>query len=139
MSPFLPGLVYADPDTHAEVAAAQKGTGGAGGEHQGDAITIAHGVIKKHAEDHPECVAPLRIAKNEGRGLENPFLEYTKTILTPDRFPRLVEMFRASSPPQGNYAEEIQALAELRDAGTISQAQFDEAFTKILPERPPTR
>lgn len=118
LSPHLPGLVYAHPDVHADVKAGEK--------FKSDAVVMPFRVVKRHAQEHPECVSPLTVAMNEGRGKENPYLAYTKTILVPEQFPLLSEMFVAAAPPQRNLSDEVQRLAEMRDAGTISQAQFDD-------------
>lgn len=117
LSPHLPGLVFAHPDIHAGVKAGEKV--------KSDAVVMPFRFVKRHAQEHPECVAPLTVAMNEGRGHENPFLAYTKTILVPEQFPLLSEMFVAAIPPQRTLSDEVQRLAQMRDSGTISQEQFD--------------
>ena len=118
LSPHLPGLVFADPDVHAAVKA--------GEQSKSYAVVMPFRVIKAHAQQHPECVAPLKVAMNEGRGKENPYLAYTKTILVPEQFPLLSEMFVAAIPPKRTLSDEVQRLAGLRDSGTISREQFDD-------------
>lgn len=117
LSPHLPGLVFADPDVHAAVKAGEKV--------KSDAVLMPFGIVKAHASAHPECVAPLKVAMNEGRGSENPFLAYTKTILVPEQFPLLSGMFTAATPPKRNLSDEVQRLAAMRDSGAISPEQFD--------------
>lgn len=123
LSPHLPGLVYADPMTHLEV---KKGE-----QRKEDAVTIAFGVISKHADAHPECVAPLTVARNEQRGHENPFLAYTQTILVPEQFPLMSEMFTSAKPVQRSVSDEVHRLAELRDQGSITQEQFNDLIKNL--------
>lgn len=117
VAPGLPGLVYVDKDDHPDVAAK--------GKQKPDAFVIPWSAVKAHAAAHPECVAPLQAPRNEGRGVEDPFLSYAKTIITPERFPQLSGMFVAAQPPVASLADEVQRLAALRDAGTIDNATFN--------------
>ena len=116
VSPNLPGLVFVHPDLHDEVTSR--------GKQNADAFIIPWSAVKAHASEHPECVAVLNAPANEGRGRENPFLSYAKTIITPERFPRLSGMFIAAEPPQASVSEEVQRLAALKDAGTIDAETF---------------
>ena len=123
VSPNLPGLVFVHPVLHDHVTAR--------GKQKADAFTLPWGAVKTHAEAHPECVAVLAAPANEGRGRENPFLSYAKTIITPERFPRLSTMFLAAQPPQASISEEVQRLAALKDAGTIDAGTFRELVAAL--------
>jgi len=125
LSPHLPGILFADPHIHVTVKDAEVKTS--------DAVILPFRALKQHAIDNPECLAPLTVARNEGRGEENPFLAYTKTILVPDQFPMLSEMFVAAIPPSRSFAGEVQRLASMRKNGDISDSQFDELVRKIAP------
>lgn len=123
VSPNLPGLVFVDPAEHTDVAdQAQPNK---------DAVILPFRVVLAHAQGRPECVAPLRAPANEGRGKENPFLAYSQTILTPDRFPRLSTMFSASKPSAGTVTDEVMRLIRLRDTGAISPGQFDDLLKRV--------
>jgi hypothetical protein len=117
VSPHLPGLVYVDPELHADVTSRAR--------QNKDAVVIGFGVIVEHAAARPECVAPLRAPANEGRGAENPFLASSQTVLTPDRFPRLAQMFAASKPATGSKAEQALQLIAAKNAGDLTDDQFN--------------
>lgn len=123
LSPHLPGLLYADPKTHLNVKAAE--------QKKSDAVILPFKVLRQHAIDNPHCVAPLTVARNEGRGNENPFLAYTKTILVPEQFPLLSEMFVAAAPPTRSYANEVQLLSDMRKSGDITDSQFNALIANL--------
>lgn len=125
VAPKLPGLVFVDPTLHTDVT--EKG------KQKPDAFILPWSAVKNHAATHPECVARLVAPMNEDRGKEDPFLSYAKTIITPERFPRLSQMFIAAEPPVGSISDEVTRLAALRDAGTIDAPTFTalvEALTR---------
>ncbi len=124
LSPHLPGLLYADPTAHPNVKAAER--------QNPDAVILPFQALKQHAIDHLECVAPLTVARNEGRGTENPFLAYAKTILVPEQFPLLSGMFVAAVPPTRSYASEVQRLADMRKSGVITDEQFNDLIAKLV-------
>lgn len=123
VSPHLPGLVYIDPEIHAETAAKVKV--------KADAVELPFRAVADHAKDHPECVAALVAPRNEGRGAENPFLAYAETIATPERFPRLTTMFAAAKPPTSGRAAEIAELIAMKQAGAISDDQFNALVNQV--------
>lgn len=123
LSPHLPGMVFADPDLHTAVKYSERFTN--------DAIIVPFRVIATHATQHPSCVARLTVPTNEGRGTENPFLAYTKTILVREQFPLLSEMFVAAIPPQRSLSDEVQRLAQMRDDGSITQQQFNDLLIAL--------
>ena len=103
----LPGIVFVDPTVHTWVAASV--------QPKADAVQLPFAAVRDHAAAHPECVAPLVVPENSGRGKENPFLQYTQTILTPEQFPRLSDMFVAARPVRGKHGG--RPLAAGLDAG----------------------
>ena len=120
------GLV--DPELHQEVVKAQVV--------KSDAVQLPFRALSKHVADHPECIAKLSVPENEGHGQENPFLQYTQTILTPEQFPRLASMFVAARPSAHSVAEDLSRLAELRQAGLLDEQQYRaaiEAATRAQP------
>jgi len=124
----LPGLVFVDPELHQEVVKAQVV--------KSDAVQLPFRALSKHVADHPECIAKLSVPENEGHGQENPFLQYTQTILTPEQFPRLASMFVAARPSAHSVAEDLSRLAELRQAGLLDEQQYRaaiEAATRAQP------
>lgn len=116
VSPHLPGLTLIHPGVHLEAAATAKVTG--------DATVLPWGTVKNHADDHPECVAPLRAPVNQGLGRENPFLAYAETLVDPSRFVRLSAMFTAASPPTLGRAAEVERLLDMKNRGDITDQQF---------------
>lgn len=127
LSPHLPGLVYLDPNTHLEALS--------GLEMKGDATILKHSALRQHVLSHPECVAPMSIPRNAGRGVEDPLLEYVKTVLVRSQFPRLSVVFRVASHEAQTIPEGIKALAELRTRGFLSEEEFEEAKAKLLASR----
>lgn len=123
VAPGLPGLVFVDPTAHTHVTTKGRPTK--------DAFILPWSAVKNHAAAHPECVAPLQAPRNEGKGVEDPFLSYSKTILEPQRFPRLSQMFTAATPPTGSVVDQVKELAKMRDDGDIDDAMFTALVAKI--------
>jgi len=123
LSPNLPGLVYAHPMLHPEVTNAQRDSG--------DAITITHRVIDQHAEAHPECVIVADIPANPGAATEDPFLAYSKGVIDPRRFPQLARLFTEMTPQTGDVLSQVRGLVKLRDAGQISQEDYEHLVRQI--------
>lgn len=120
----LPGLVFVHPEAHPEVAQAQV--------KKSDSFHLPFSALFKHAGEHPECVAPLEVPANSGHGRENPFLQYTQTILTPDRFPRLSDMFTAAQPARGTVVDELAKLALMREGGALTESEYRSAIAAVL-------
>lgn len=116
VSPSLPGLTFVDPSIHLEVT-----------DHvvlKADAVTLPARAVEEHAQRHPECVAICAMPSNPGTGQEDPWMDYVENLLTPDRFPRLAQLFVASKPSAGTLTSELMNLVALRDAGKITPEQF---------------
>lgn len=116
LSPALPGIVFADPELHFEIASKAM--------QLSDAVVLPFRAVLDHATDHPECVAPCAMPTNPGTGTDDPWLDYVASLLAPERFPQLSRMFRDSKPAERSIADEIKALVALRDAGDITEEQF---------------
>ena len=127
LSPALPGLTFADPETHPDVAAAV--------QQKDDHTLLPLRDALRHAEEHPECVAPIRMPVNPKTGRDDPWMDYVKSLLEPQRFPRLSQLFLDAVPPQRSLATEIVELAKLRDAGVLTEAQFEAAITRVTTAR----
>ncbi len=123
LSPALPGIVFADPNHHEHIAAQSIA--------KADAVVLPFRAVLAHADDHPECVVPCVMPKNPGTGIDDPWIDYVSSLLSPERFPRLSTMFIASKPVSSSLSDEIVRLAALRSAGTISDSQFDDLVTKL--------
>lgn len=134
LSPHLPGLVLVHPVLHEAVKAKEKSTkkGKDGQEEESDAVTLAFGVIAEHAKAHPECVIPLRVPMNEGRGQENPYLEYTQTIVVRSQFPRLSRMFEAAKPTGTTLGQDLADLARLKEEGQLTESQYAAAVQAAI-------
>lgn len=68
---------------------------------------------------------------NPKTGRDDPWMDYVKSLLEPQRFPRLSKQFLDAVPPQRSLATEIVELAKLRDAGTLTEAQFEAAVNRV--------
>ncbi|WP_146928246.1 hypothetical protein [Cellulomonas xylanilytica] len=123
LSPHLPGIVFADPHVHTELAAQTYDSG--------DATMLGFAAIRAHAVAHPECVAICEMPVNPGTGSEDPWLAFIESLLNPQQYPTLARMFVASKPVQGNLASELQTLVALRDAGSLTAEQFDAAVQRL--------
>lgn len=123
VSPSLPGLTFAHPAIHLELAAKVVV--------KSDAVTLPAKAVEEHATTHPECVAPCAMPINPGIGTEDPWMDYVENLLAADRFPRLSRLFAESKPPTGTLAGELQSLIVLRDLGKISAEQFDLLVRKL--------
>ena len=123
LSPALPGIVFADPNHHEQIASQAVA--------KADAVVLPFRAVLDHADAHPECVASCVMPKNPGTGTDDPWIDYVSSLLSPERFPRLSTMFIASKPVSSSLSDEIVRLAALRSAGTISESQFDDLVKKV--------
>lgn len=123
LSPALPGLTFAHPELHPDVAAAVLV--------KDDHTLLPLKAAQRHAQEHPECVAPVKMPVNPKTGRDDPWMDYVKSLLEPQRFPRLSRLFAEATPAARSLADEIVALARLRDAGTLTEAQFEAAVAKV--------
>jgi hypothetical protein len=123
LSPALPGITFADPLIHVDLASKSRETG--------DAVILGFADVLAHATNHPECVARCALPENDHTGKHDPWMDYVKSLLEPARFPNLAQMFRDAAPSNATVSSEIERLAGLRDNGAISNEQFDELIRKL--------
>jgi hypothetical protein len=123
LSPALPGLTYADPRIHFELEKACKNVG--------DAIVLPFAAVQNHVTKHPECVAICEMPTNHGRGKADPWMDYVKSLLQPDRFPQLSKLFMEAAPIRHSVSGELERLAALRDQGVIDDETFNGLVKKI--------
>lgn len=126
LHPRLPGIVYADPELHPTLARDVRSTA--------DATTISVTAVRSHAQEHPECVIPLKIPANGGRGRADPGTSFARDLLVSGRFPRLERLFNdvAAAAQPKTILDEIMELKELRREGDLDEAQFRLAVAKLL-------
>lgn len=124
LHPRLPGAVLVHPEVHRHVAAQV--------QVKADGTQLKLQPILQLAEEHPECVAPLRMPTNEHRGTEDPALLFTKALLAPEHFPRLSSVFVAAEPASLSLSEEIRNLAKLRDEGVLNDQEYSQAKARLL-------
>lgn len=126
LHPRLPGIVYADPSVHRSLLKDVRNTG--------DATSISVTVVRSHAQEHPECVIPLSIPSNPGRGRSDPGTSFARELLTSGRFPRLERLFEdlAAAAQPRTIVDQIAALKHLRDQDVLDDAQFRAAVSKLL-------
>lgn len=127
LHPSLPGIVFADPTSHPEL---QRDVRNAG-----DATTIPISAIRTHAQEHPECVIPLTIPVNPGRGRSDPGTSFARDLLTSGQFPRLESLFNAiaAAAQPNTIVDEIQALRQMREEGVLDDQQLRAAVARLLP------
>ena len=127
LHPRLPGIVYADPSSHPSVQKDVHTTG--------DASTISVTVVRSHAQEHPECVVPILIPSNPGRGRSDPATSFARDLLTSGQFPRLERLFEdlAAEAQPKTIVDQIGELKRLRDEGVLDDIQFRTAVSKLLP------
>ena len=68
---------------------------------------------------------------NPKTGRDDPWMDYVKSLLEPQRFPRLSRLFVDATPAARSLAGEILELAKLRDAGVLTEAQFSSAVDRV--------
>lgn len=120
----LSGLVFVDPASHPEVVEQQV--------EKSDSIQLPFRALAAHVGAHPECIAEVEVPANTGHGRENPFLQYTQTILTTDHFPRLSSMFVESKPAGSTLADQLSSLAKMRQDGALSEEHYRKAIDAVL-------
>ena len=123
LSPALPGITFADPNVHSDLVSKCKNTG--------DATVLPFKSALLHAEEHPECVAVCRMPENQNEGQDDPWMDYVKSLLDPERFPLLSKMFREAKLVNETIVDAIERLVSLRDSGEITQSQFSEFLEKL--------
>lgn len=123
VSPALPGLTFADPRIHQDLASKVVV--------KSDAVTLPAGAVIEHAHQHPECVAPCAMPKNPGTGMDDPWMDYVESLLSADRFPQLSRLFVAAKPVSSTLTDELQRLILLRDSGSITAEQFNLMITRL--------
>ena len=123
LSPALPGIVFGDPELHVDLAAAAIETA--------DAVVLPFVAVLAHANLHPECVAECSMPRNPGTGSDDPWLDYVASLLSPERFPRLSQMFIDSKPVSRSLSDEVSRLAALKDQGTITTEEFAALVAKL--------
>lgn len=123
VSPSLPGLAFADPAIHTDLASKVVV--------KSDAVTLPARAVIEHAREHPECVAPCAMPKNPGTGTDDPWMDYVESLLSADRFPQLSRLFVAARPVSSTLTDELQRLILLRDRGSITAEQFDMMISRL--------
>ncbi|MBA8989917.1 hypothetical protein FHW23_001163 [Curtobacterium pusillum] len=123
LSPSLPGIVFADPEIHRELADSARETG--------DAVILPFRAVEAFAMNHPECVALCSMPVNDGSGQDDPWMDYVASLLDRVRFPRLARMFVEAAPPARSIVDEVVRLAQLRDSGVITASAFESAVAAL--------
>lgn len=128
LHPRLDGIVYVDPEQHPEILEHVKT--------RSDATVISLSAVRIHAEQHPECVIPLQVPLNLGRGTIDPTTLFAKELLTSGHYPLLQRVFEAASGATRSIADEIRELRKLRDEGALTAAQFTQAVDLVVGSSP---
>ena len=123
----LGGLAFADPVVHADLAGKV--------QVKPDAVLLGMTPLKEHVNRHPECLIPMDIPLNKGRGTYDPAMEFTRSLLTqPGAYPNLARVFEdvQKKGAAGSVVEGILQLRMLLDEGVLTQEQFKQAVDRIL-------
>lgn len=124
LAPGLPGIVYADPELHVELAS-QLILG------KGE-TKLRKAAVRVHADANPTCVVELKMPVNPGSALRDPALEAVRLMLDGPQFPRLSTMFKdvAAQADQG-LIPQLHALVALRDSGDLTEEQYRGAVSAL--------
>ncbi|RRJ87905.1 SHOCT domain-containing protein [Gulosibacter macacae] len=124
VAPYFGGAVLVDPKIHAEIHSQVI--------KKGDALTLAGTIVKRFRDESPANFIPFEVAVNKGTFQGDPF-SFIKSVLAPGHFPILSRPFLESTPiAASSRVEEIKKLAELRDAGALSEEQFRKAVDQVV-------
>jgi hypothetical protein len=121
------GIAYADPALHVDLAKYAK--------QEKDAVTLAIGRVRQHAEVHPECVIPIAVPWNERKGTYDPGTAFAVELLDVPAYPGLRRLFsevRAKYVAGSTVADEIRKLVALRDSGALTETQYQNAIEKLV-------
>ncbi|MBB1052701.1 hypothetical protein AB6N35_00135 [Dietzia cinnamea] len=125
VAPYYGGAVLIDPSSDPDVQDEARLSG--------DALVLAGGVPKRYAEANPENWIEFDVAVNDEDAEHADDYVFIKSLLDPTHFPILSKPFVASSPPSDNSRLQlIKDAAAMRDAGTLTEEQFDAAVNSIL-------
>lgn len=125
IGPYYGGAVLIDPSSDPDVQDEARISG--------DALVLAGGVPKRYAEASPENWIEFDVAINDADADASDDFDFIKNLLDPAHFPILSRPFVESEPPaSNNRLDEIKKAADLRDAGTITEAQFDAVVKRIV-------
>lgn len=124
LAPGLPGIVYADPNVHRELA---------------DQLIYGKGetklrklAVKEHAAANPSCVIALEMPVNPGSALKDPALEAVRLMLDGPQFPRLSTMFKdVAARADRGLISQLQALVVMRDAGDLTEDDYRAAVGRL--------
>lgn len=124
IAPYIHGAVFIDPTQDPDVQnAAHK---------IGDALTLAGGVVKKYAVNHPHHHISFQIQANTGATTHDPYA-FIKSILDPGHFPLLSRPFAAAEPATNNtLVDELQQLNDLKNIGALNDKQYKSAVDHVL-------
>lgn len=120
----LGGMVFADPKRHTKLTSQA--------QTKADAVVLSLKTIIEHAEQHPECVIPLEIPYNQGRGTYDPSREFARELLEGGtNYPNLSRLFKLKDKGS-SVPEQIEKLKRYRDEGVLTDAQFAKAVDAVL-------
>jgi len=124
LAPALPGLVFAHPNVHPDVASSQ--------QVKADAVTMPLRAIAEHATAHPECVIEMKIPHNQGRGSTDATFEAVKLLVAGHGFPLLGKLLKDANPVQSSVADELARLRKMLADGSISQEIYEAGCRKVV-------
>ena len=125
LAPGLPGIVYANPDLHADLVAQQV--------FGKDSTKLRKDSVLGHAVLRPECVIPFEMPVNPGSAIRDPGLEAVRILIDGPQFPRLNVMFadiHAKTDP--NLVNQLRELAAMRDKGALTEEQYQAAVRRLV-------
>lgn len=128
ISPDLPGIVYASPVEHPELAAQVRQVS--------DATTLALGVLKAHATANPDCVIPMAVPANPRTGRSTLGADVFRQIVgdSPGMYPELSRvMVKARVAGEGgDVMEQVEQILGWEREGRISTEQRQNMIDRLL-------
>jgi hypothetical protein len=124
-SPGLPGLVYVDPELHAEVAAAQVV--------RPDQVTLKKSAVLGHAQAHSECVIECHIPTNPKTATKDAGFEAVRLlVLGGSQFIRLRKMLDdVAAAPDTSVVAQVRELVAMKNNGDLPESAFEALLSKI--------
>ncbi len=128
ISPSLPGIVYASPAEHPDLAALVRQVS--------DATTLNLTALREHVRRHPECVIPIVVPANPRTGRGSLGADVFRQIVgdSPGMYPELSRvMVRARIASEGgDMMEQVAQLLDWERGGRITAAQREDMVGRLI-------
>lgn len=127
VGPYFGGAVFINPEQEIEIQKKTRKTS--------DALTLRSKYVRDFSEDHPANHIAFDVAINEGK-TQSASHAFIKSILTPEHFPKLSQLFTSAEPISRNTRlETIKGYVQLHEQGVISKEQLENFVADLVPSR----